>query len=146
MNRFTHTLALILGIAALMFTACENNEPTPTPDNRERTKVDFETMSEGYWSLTHWGSNALGEGLYCYIYMEEDGSYTMIDNLGSMYEVTTTGTYSLTPVDDRVILTGTYDHGVGDWNDSYEAAIYDYEDLELTSLTTGEVMKFLRMF
>lgn len=49
-------------------------------------------------------------------------------------------------VDERDYITGTYDNGVGDWNDSYELDIFNFEYIDWISQTTGEVMRFKRIF
>ena len=76
----------------------------------------------------------------------ESGRYEMWDNLSSMYSNHTTGSFTITKVDERDYITGTYDNGVGDWNDSYELDIFNFEYIDWISQTTGEVMRFKRIF
>ena len=49
--------------------------------------------------------------------------YEMWDNIGSMYLVQTTGTYTITQEGDNYILSGTYDNGLGDWNERYSVVM-----------------------
>lgn len=131
-------------MVAVAFGACKNDNPepiVPEPSDEELT-ADFIT---GIWSLSEW-SAGLGEGIYCYIDMDgESGRYEMWDNLNSMYPQHTTGSFKLSKVDEHDYITGTYDNGVGEWNDSYEVVILSDQYIDWISQSTGEKMSFKRV-
>ena len=144
MKRLTY---LLLTLAVVALSACNNDEPTPRPigpqPSDEKMSAEFIT---DVWALWDW-SAGLADGIYCYMVMDgESGRYEMWDNLSSMYPNHTTGSFTITKVDERDYITGTYDNGVGDWNDSYELDIFNFEYIDWISQTTGEVMRFKRIF
>ena len=115
-----HFKLLLLMASALLMFSCEkpiNNDP-PLPE----AEVTLRTIA-GAWELTEWNGKALQEGTYLYI--ELDGKsqrFEMWDNLGSMYTEHKTGSFAITKDEnERTIITGQYDNGVGDWNNSYVA-------------------------
>lgn len=132
-------------LAVVAFASCNNEEPTTDNPHTTTEKMNAEFITD-VWALHDW-SAGLAEGIYCYMVMDgESGRYEMWDNLQSMYPNHTTGSFTLSKVDERDYITGTYDNGVGDWNDSYELVIYDFEYVDWVSQTTGEVMRFRRIF
>ncbi len=61
------------------------------------------------------------EGTYCYVvFHRRDNTMEMYDNMNSMYAVHTTGSFFVKQ-DPYLgyIVGGTYDNGVGDWNQQY---------------------------
>ena len=85
-----------------------------------------------------------------YLYIEFDRStrrYTMWDNIGSMYATDTTGTFTITEErDGSYTLTGTYDHGVGDWNYAYRVTLHsEGEGMEWISRDEAQWMEFRRI-
>ena len=139
MKRLTYLLFAVVALCAC------NNEHTEDKPHTTIEKMNAEFITD-VWSLYSW-SSGLAEGMYCYMIMDgESGHYEMWDNLNSMYPNYSTGTFTLSKVDERDYITGTYDNGVGDWNDSYELVIYDFEYLDWISQSTGEVMRWRRIF
>lgn len=114
-----HFKLLLLMASALLMFSCEkpiNNDP-PLPE----AEVTLRTIA-GAWQLTEWNGKALHEGTYLYIELDKNQRFEMWDNLGSMYTEHKTGSFAISKDDDdRTIITGQYDNGVGDWNNSYVA-------------------------
>ena len=75
----------------------------------------------GAWQLTQWNSAPLAEGTYCYIiFNRRERTYAMYQKFDSMYARCITGTYSIEEnSDSEYIISGTYDYGRGNWNNSY---------------------------
>lgn len=68
----------------------------------------------------------------------------MWDNIGSMYLVQTTGTYTITKEEDGTYtLSGTYDNGLGDWNEEYRIVMLPGERMQWWSRTTGTCLQFV---
>ena len=114
-----HFKLLLLMASALLMFSCEkpinNDPPLPEPE------VTLRTIA-GAWQLTEWNGKALQEGTYLYIELDKNQRFEMWDNLGSMYTEHKTGSFAISKDDDeRTIITGQYDNGVGDWNNSYVA-------------------------
>jgi hypothetical protein len=66
----------------------------------------------------------------------------MRDNLGSMYEQVKSGNFNISRDEqDRYILWGNYDNGVGDWNDDY-ILTFDQERMTWQRLESEEMMVF----
>jgi hypothetical protein len=62
----------------------------------------------------------------------------MWDNLGSMYTQHKTGSFYITnDENDKVIISGQYDNGVGDWNKSYNA-FFTHKSGEYMAWTTDD--------
>ena len=114
-----HFKLLLLMASALLMFSCEkpinNDPPLPEPE------VTLRTIA-GAWQLTEWNGKALQEGTYLYVELDKNQRFEMWDNLGSMYTEHKTGSFAISKDDDeRTIITGQYDNGVGDWNNSYVA-------------------------
>jgi hypothetical protein len=69
----------------------------------------------------------------------------MWDNLGSMYVQHKTGSFAVSQdSEERYIINGQYDYGVGDWNDNYVVRMLaNGEEMEWT--TDEEMMSFKRI-
>ena len=114
-----HFKLLLLMASVLLMFSCEkpinNDPPLPEPE------VTLRTIA-GAWQLTEWNGKALQEGTYLYVELDKNQRFEMWDNLGSMYTEHKTGSFAISKDDDeRTIITGQYDNGVGDWNNSYVA-------------------------
>ena len=114
-----HFKLLLLMASALLLFSCEkpinNDPPLPEPE------VTLRTIA-GAWQLTEWNGKALQEGTYLYIEFDKNQRFEMWDNLGSMYTEHKTGSFAIIKDEnERTIITGQYDNGVGDWNNSYVA-------------------------
>lgn len=113
--------------ATIAFTtivvSCE--KPAPIPEEIPTIEVTYDNI-EGSWQLTHLNGTELLDDSMLYIVfnnpVEKDAAprYEMWDNLSSMYLVQSTGTYTITTESDgSYTLSGTYDNGLGDWNERY---------------------------
>mgnify|MGYP006945373524 CR=1 FL=1 len=112
---------LFLAVISIIAIGCEkpvvdNEQPLPEPE------VTYEAM-DGAWQLTEWRGEALSDQTFLYIaFDDETRRFEMWDNLGSMYTQHKTGSFYLSKDEnDKVIISGQYDNGVGDWNKSYNA-------------------------
>ena len=137
-----HFKLLLFFAAFALLCGCEkpvnNDPPLPLPD------VTYRNIAGG-WELSQWNGEELIEGSYLYI--EFDGNarrFEMWDNLGSMYTQHKTGSFAITKDEnDKVIISGQYDNGVGDWNKSYEALFTRRGDSDYMAwITDSESMLF----
>ena len=117
MRQINRLLATLIAIAATLIAGCEKPAPIPT---EEHIPVTYDEIYD-YWQMTMWQGAPIAEDTYVYILLDGDArTYTMWDNIGSMYVVETTGTFTITTEEDgRYTLSGTYDHGKGDWSNEY---------------------------
>lgn len=140
---FLATIALFMAL-----TACQ--KPVPIEDEKQqRIEVSYDNL-EGCWRLTHLNGEPLFDESMMYIDFvapAKDGEvarYEMWDNLGSMYLRQTTGTYTITKEkNDTYILRGTYDNGVGDWNEEYRVDLFQNDRMSWWSLQTGVCLEFI---
>lgn len=140
---FLVTIALFMAL-----TACQ--KPVPIEDEKQqRIEVSYDNL-EGCWRLTHLNGEPLFDESMMYIDFvapAKDGEvarYEMWDNLGSMYLRQTTGTYTITKEkNDTYILRGTYDNGVGDWNEEYRVDLFQNDRMSWWSLQTGVCLEFI---
>lgn len=135
--------ALLL-TAALLTTGCE--KPAPLPEEQPIV-VNYAAL-DGAWQLTSWQGGLLDENSYLYIEFDRsERRYTMWDNIDSMYATNTTGTFSITQEEDgSYTLSGTYDHGVGDWSYRYEVRILNNGDsMQWRARGGSDVMDFERI-
>lgn len=140
---FWATIALFMAL-----TACQ--KPVPIEDEKQqRIEVSYDNL-EGCWRLTHLNGEPLFDESMMYIDFvapAKDGEvarYEMWDNLGSMYLRQTTGTYTITKEkNDTYILRGTYDNGVGDWNEEYRVDLFQNDRMLWWSLQTGVCLEFI---
>ena len=138
MKRFLKTMALML---VLVLASCTRDEETVpqldvTPNN-----------ISGVWKLAERNGKALPEEVYCYIeFVRRDRTYTMYQNFDSMYPRRLTGSYDITKDDYKgYILSGKYDYGTGDWNNSYIVTeLYEGTMLLTADAQSGEVCKYVR--
>ena len=116
----------LLLIATLATVGCE--KPAPLPEERPIV-VNYASI-EGAWQLTHWQGAPLDANSYLYIEFDRsERRFTMWDNFDSMYATPTTGTFTIAEEEDGTYtLSGTYDHGVGDWSYSYAVKIMNNGD------------------
>lgn len=75
----------------------------------------------GTWMLVEWNGVQLNDSVYCYItFNRRERTYVMYQKFDSMYARRITGTYSID--EDRAlgaVISGTYDYGMGEWNNTY---------------------------
>ena len=137
-----HLKLLLLFAVAIVVAACEK----PVNDLTEPVIEVTTKRLDGAWQLSTWNGEALAEGTYLYI--EFDGKnrrFEMWDNLGSMYVQHKTGSFTVSQdSEERYIINGQYDYGVGDWNDNYVVRMLaNGEEMEWT--TDEEMMSFKRI-
>ena len=139
MKRFLKTMALML---VLVLASCTRDEET-APQQLEVTPNNI----SGIWTLSEVNGESLPDGLYCYIqFVRRDRSYTMYQKFDSMYPRRLTGSYEITKDDYKgYILSGKYDYGTGDWNNSYIVTeLYEESMLLTVDASNGEVCKYVR--
>lgn len=137
--RFTF-LAFIVLLTTLL--SCE--KPVPTDDNTP-PEIEFSNKDlNAHWQLTHLNGQEVFEDTMLYIFFDVDEHrYEMWDNIGSMYMHQTTGSYSLTTEDDDTYtLSGTYDNGAGDWNETYRVVMLSNMRMQWRSRTTSTCFDF----
>lgn len=109
---------LVALLPAAVFESCSSDDDEPQEQSLAVTPANL----EGVWQMTEWNNGQpMPEGTYCYIiFHRRDNTMEMYDNLNSMYAVHTTGSFSIKQ-DPYLgyIVSGSYDNGVGDWNQSY---------------------------
>lgn len=139
--RLTFYVAMVF---TTMVVSCE--KPAPIPEELPTIEVSYDTI-EGSWQLTHLNGAELLDDSMLYIVFENPAEedavhrYEMWDNLGSMYLVQTTGTYTITEENGNYTLSGTYDNGVGDWNERYHVVMYTNDRMQWRS-DNGECLEF----
>ena len=139
MKRFLKTMALML---VLVLASCTRDEET-APQQLEVTPNNI----SGIWTLSEVNGESLPDGLYCYIqFVRRDRSYTMYQKFDSMYPRRLTGSYEITKDEYKgYILSGKYDYGTGDWNNSYIVTeLYEESMLLTVDASNGEVCKYVR--
>lgn len=105
------------------------------------------SLIDGAWQMVEWQGKPLAEGLYLYVEFDRtEQQFEMWENIGSMYARNTTGSFRIEQDEyDRYILCGTYDYGVGDWNDEYEVTATSENEMIWRSTTTQEVSIYRRI-
>ena len=136
---------VLLTFAALTAVGCEKPAPLPS---EESIAVTYSSL-DGCWELSHLQGAPLAEDTYLYISFDRrEHRYTMWDNLNSMYATDTSGTFTITPEEDGTYtLSGTYDYGVGDWNNEYRVTLSEGGNRMIwwTKREPFEVMEFHRI-
>lgn len=134
-------LLLLITLGAFTFLSCQQPEPEPQP--MPEIDVTYKAM-EGMWRLEEWNGEELADEAFLFIEFDQKLRFTMWDNLGSMYTVQRTGSYSIDKnPDNEFILTGTYDNGVGDWAHSYKVEMQrDGEDMLWSTDTESMLFSF----
>lgn len=137
--------AALLLLTALFAMSCE--KPAPIPQEQP-IAVTYTTI-EGCWQLTHLqGSPLINDTLLYIEFNRSDRSYTMWDNLNSMYPVKSTGSFAISQEEDgSYTLSGSYDYGVGAWSNHYRVTLSN-EANSMKWLSLGganEVMDFVRI-
>lgn len=117
-----HLIKLFTLLAALFltmgFVSCSSDDDEPHEQPLAVTPANL----DGVWQLTEWNNGQpLADGTFCYVvFHRRDNTMEMYDNIGSMYAHHTTGYFSIKQ-DPYLgyIISGSYDNGIGDWNQSY---------------------------
>lgn len=115
-----HIMKLFTLLAALLlttgFVSCSDDD-----EPQEQSLPVTPANLDGVWQMTEWNGQPMAEGTYCYVvFHRRDNTMEMYDNLNSMYAHYTSGTFYVKQ-DPYLgyVINGTYDNGVGDWNQSY---------------------------
>ncbi len=130
-------MLLLSGVAA-----CSSDDEF-TPQSLEVTPNNI----SGIWALAEVNGEPLPDGLYCYIeFVRRERTFTMYQKFDSMYPRRLTGKFSITQDEYKgYILSGKYDFGAGDWNNSYIVTDLFEESMVLTvDSENGEVSKYVR--
>ena len=113
---FTLLVAVLLTTGFVSCSSDDDDEP------QEQSLAVTPANLDGVWQMTEWNNGQpMPEGTYCYvIFHRRDNTMEMYDNLNSMYAVHTTGSFNIKQ-DPYLgyVISGSYDNGVGDWNQSY---------------------------
>lgn len=129
-------------LLAFSFNACSDDEEFV----QETLEVTPNNIS-GIWKLEELGGNAIPDGSFCYIeYVRKDRKFTIYQKFDSMYPRCITGTYAIENDPYKgYVLSGKYDYGMGEWNNSYiVTALYENSMLLTTDNADGEVSKYVR--
>ena len=133
---------MVLALALTGLAACTTDEDVTS----QQLEVTPNNVS-GIWSLAEVNGEALPDGLYCYIeFVRRDRTFTMYQKFDSMYPRRVTGCFSIDKEADKgYILSGKYDYGMGDWNNSYIVTSLFSESMVLTAdAGNGDVCKYVR--
>ena len=137
-----HLKLLLLFAVATVVAACEK----PVNDLSEPAIEVTTKRLDGAWELSAWNGEALAEGTYLYVeFNGKERRFEMWDNLGSMYVQHKSGTFAISQdSEERYIINGQYDYGVGDWNNDYVVRMLaDGEEMEWSN--DDEMMLFKRI-
>ena len=132
-------MALML---VLVLASCTRDEET-APQQLEVTPNNI----SGIWTLSEVNGEQLPDGLYCYIeFVRRDRIYTMYQKFDSMYPRRLTGSYEITKDEYKgYILSGKYDYGTGNWNNSYIVTeLYEGSMLLTADAQSVDVCKYVR--
>ena len=140
MKRFLKTIAFMLVLGG--FFACSPEEDL-TPQSLDVTPNNI----SGVWELDEINGDTLPQGVYCYIrFVRRDMTFTMYQKFDSMYPRRLTGTFDITKDDYKgYILSGKYDYGTGDWNNSYIVTkLFEKWMTLAVDSENGDVCKYVR--
>lgn len=136
------TLNLLMLMFIFVATSC-----TPPEEPTEPTLAVNTFNLEGTWQLSEWNKHPLADSTYLYIVLDRDLSFSIYDNLSSMYPTCLTGTFSLEE-DWRAghIISGTYDFDRGAWGHKYIITDLYKESMTWTAKDDAtDVQKFVRV-
>ena len=120
MRKFRFTYLMLALVSLVTMSSCE--KPAPLPDE-ETVAVTYSAL-DGCWALSLLQGKPIAEHTYLYIeFFRTERRYSMWDNMDSMYGTETTGTFAISDEEGTYILSGTYDYGVGVWNNKYQVKL-----------------------
>jgi hypothetical protein len=138
MKKLTNIFMLML---LLMGVSC-------TPDVIEETTLPVNNYNiDGTWQLAEWNNAPLAEGTFLYIVLDSKGTFCIYNNINSMYPVMQTGHFAIEK-DWRIgdIISGTYDHELGRWNNKYIITDLYKESMVWTAKDDAtDIQKFVRV-
>ena len=140
MKTFLKTIAFMLVLTGVF--ACSPDEDL-TPQSLDVTPNNI----SGVWKLADVNGEALPEGVYCYMeFVRRDRTFTIYQKFDSMYPRRLTGSFEITKdVYKGYILSGKYDYGTGNWNNSYIVSSLFENFMVLTvDGENGEMCKYVR--
>lgn len=143
--KFFYRVMMLVAIAATVANyGCKQREIN---DLSQPSVAVTYSLIDGAWQMVEWQGKPLAEGLYLYVEFDRtEQHFEMWENIGSMYARNTTGSFRIEQDEyDRYILCGTYDYGVGDWNDEYEVTATSENEMIWRSTTTQEVSIYHRI-
>lgn len=138
MKKLTNLLMLALLIVGASCNPEEIIEPTLVVNTYNL---------DGTWQLAELNEAPLADSTFLYIVLDRKGTFSIYDNMSSMYPVLQTGTFSLEQ-DWRVgdIISGTYDYDLGTWNHEYIITDLYKESMVWTAKGDAtDVQKFVRV-
>ncbi|MCF0195889.1 MAG: lipocalin family protein [Bacteroidaceae bacterium] len=140
---FKYTCMLLC--LTLCLVSCKKDDDSATPESLPVTYINL----AGNWQLVTLDNHPMAPETYLYIYFERrEHNFEMYYNTGSMYGEVKTGTYLLEEDEktETTVLSGTYDHWVGEWNNTYTVTQLTTNRLVLTTRSTPqEVQVFQRV-
>lgn len=145
MNRFRLFTFAALALLAIVAVGCERETEREMP--QPTMAVTYSTL-DGSWELVALDGADIAPETYLYVtFSRSEQRFEMWDNLGSMYVNHTCGYFELSEDDyGRHIISGSYDNGVGDWNQSYEVVIlYPGDEMIWRSTSTDEYSTYRRI-
>ena len=107
---------ITLFMFAFTFVCCSNEEEVMVPE----LEVNYTNLN-GAWKLSEWNGQVLSEEVFCYIeFNRKEHSFVIYQKFDSMYARCITGEFKLEKDDEwGDVISGTYDYGMGEWNNSY---------------------------
>ena len=143
MRKFRFTYLMLALVSLVTMSSCE--KPAPLPDE-ETVAVTYSAL-DGCWALSLLQGKPIAEHTYLYIeFFRTKRRYSMWDNMDSMYGTETTGTFAISDEEGTYILSGTYDYGVGVWNNKYQVKLMSENRMVWYSMGQNhEVMEFERI-
>lgn len=102
---------------ALFMNACSSDDDEALMPSLDVTPANI----AGTWKLVEWNNAPLEQGTFCYIvFNRRDKTFEMYQKFDSMYPRYITGSFSIEEdKNGRYIISGIYDYGNGEWNNSY---------------------------
>lgn len=145
MRVITKIFAVALLAITLLLGGCNRGATPQVVD--PGMAVTYSTI-DGSWELIAWNGAELDEATVCYVDFDRtERRFEMWDNFDSMYAVKHSGTFTIEENEyGEYILSGTYDYGVGDWNDSYTVTMYTPgHEMRWESVATGDTYTFAKI-
>lgn len=108
---------IVLLVLAFGGAGCSEDEELLAVQTLEVNYVNL----DGAWRLSKWNGLTMTADTYCYIVFDRrEHTFQMYQNFNSMYAQYITGEFSLSKDEGGGdVISGTYDYGLGDWNNSY---------------------------
>lgn len=129
---------MVIALFACSFTACSDDDSEPEVKALAVTPANL----HGVWKLVEWNNGEqVPEGTYCYIvFYRKEQTFVMYQKFDSMYGRRLTGSYGIKQDPYQgYIISGSYDNGSGDWNNSYIVTdLLPTGTMTWTAIMTGE--------